>query len=491
MSKKKKTNKQALSIDWRFVLILQIIASVALFISIFKLGALPTLYLALVGVILVLLDLLFALLMKPSKKKGKNKKQIGKLFAKIVSILMSIVLMLGCLYIEKGSSVLDMIAGANKQTTRYSVIVKADASYESIEDLGSTTINLCQMNDKPAYINEVLDSLETAAPSIDVETVSDYTALANSLYNGEVEAILMNEAYIALFEDSYPTFSSETKVIWYYDIVEEITDISKEANVTNETFTIYISGIDTTGPISTVSRSDVNMLVTVNPVSKQILLTSIPRDYFVPLANYDYETCDKLTHAGLAGIENSVKTIENFLGIDINYYARVNFTSLETIVDALGGITVDSPYAFTTLHGGYWIDKGLNDMDGYKALCFVRERYSLPNGDNDRVYNQQLVIKAMLEKAMSPTIITNYSSILNAVSGAIELNMDSDDIMKLIRMQLDDMASWTFTSQQLTGYGDTRYGGAYFPYEPLYYMIPDETSVQECGDVIRQMGYTN
>ena len=130
-------------------------------------------------------------------------------------------------------------------------------------------------------------------------------------------------------------------------------------------------------------------------------------------------------------------------------------------------------------------------MDGHKALCFVRERYALPNGDNDRVYNQQLVIKAMIEKALSPSIITNYTSILDAVSGAIELNMDSKDIMKFIRAQLQDMSGYTFHSQQLSGWGDTRYGGAYYPYEPLYYMIPDENSVEQCKQMIKQMTYSS
>jgi len=485
MAKKKKP----FSIDWRIIFAIQVVASVVLFISVMKLGALPTLYLGIVAALLAVLCLLFAVWMKPSKKRKRGKKQINKIVAKFISVLLSTVLLLGCLYIEKGMSVLDLIAGANKQITRYSLYVLADHEAEKLDDLEIDTFNLCQMNDIPTHVNEVLGALEEKAPSLDYQTVSNYTELARTLYKKEVEAILMNEAYVAMLEDSYPAFATETKSVWHYDIVEELEDISKDADVTNETFTIYISGIDTTGPISTVSRSDVNMLITVNPVSKQILMTSIPRDYFVPLANYDYQTSDKLTHAGLAGIENSVKTIETFLDIEVNYYARVNFTSLETIVDALGGITVDSPYAFTTLHGNYWIDQGENYMDGHKALCFVRERYALPNGDNDRVYNQQLVIKAMLQKAMSPTILTNYTSILNAVSGAVELNMGSNDIMKLIRMQLDDMASWTFTSQQLTGYGDTRYGGAYFPYEPLYYMIPNDDSVQQCSALIKQMTY--
>lgn len=488
MAKKKKTNKQVFSIDWRVIFALQVITSAVLFLSVYRLGALPTLYLSVVGAILVLMNVIMAFMMKPNKRKVR-KQQLRKLFAKILSILLSIVMTLGCLYIEKGISVLDMIAGANKKTTRFQMIVLADNEAESIQDLGETEYAYCALNDKPIHLSEVIGKIEEANSLLSSYTISDYQSLVSQLYQGEVEAILVNEAYRGLVEDEYPSFDSETKVIWYYDIVEEMEDISKSANVTKETFTIYISGIDTTGSISTVSRSDVNMLVTVNPVSKQILLTSIPRDYFVPMA--DSGINDKLTHAGLGGVENSIRTIENFMNIDINYYIRVNFTSLETIVDALGGITVDSPYAFTTYHGGYWINQGLNDMDGHKALCFVRERFSLPNGDNDRVKNQQLVLMAMLEKAMSPTIITNYTDILDAAEGAFETNMTSDDIMSLIRMQLDDMASWTFNRQTLEGYGAMLTGGAYSPYETLYYTVPYEESISECSSLIQQMTGTN
>ncbi len=170
--------------------------------------------------------------------------------------------------------------------------------------------------------------------------------MANDLYDGQTDAIYINEANYSMLEEEHETFRSDTRVIWSYDIVEKTKDISKNVDVTKEVFTIFISGIDTTGPVSTVSRSDVNMLVTVNPETKQILMTSIPRDYYVTLTNKGKK--DKLTHAGLGGVENSVSTIENFMGIDINYYARVNFTSLIEMVDALGGIAVYSPVAFTT-----------------------------------------------------------------------------------------------------------------------------------------------
>ena len=223
------------------------------------------------------------------------------------------------------------------------------------------------------------------------------------------------------------------------------------------------------------------MIVTVDPTNKKILMTSIPRDYYVTLANMGKK--DKLTHAGLAGVENSVKTLENFLDIDINYYARVNFTSLIQMVDALGGIEVYSDQDIPKLG----IHESVNQMDGKKALSFSRERYSYKSGDNHRVQNQQKVLEAMLNKMMSPAIITNYSSILENINGSFETNMTSQEITSLLKMQLSDMAKWDIQQIQLEGHGAMMTGGAYMPNHKLYYMIPDQSSVDKCVSIIKDM----
>ncbi len=469
--------------QWKVILAIQFIASVILLVFIFKLGALPMLFIIGSIVILLLLFLISFSLMKPSKKVGKGK--IRSILGKMLSLVLSILLLIGSLYVIQSDSVLAAITGANTQTTRFCVYVLDESEYESLSDLSGEVVEVNFSYDDSDKFNEALEALNDANSDIQTQTSDDYASLADDLYNSNVAAIYVNEAYNNMFEENYPDFESETRIIWTYEIVEEISDISKNVNVTEETFTIYISGIDTTGPVSTVSRSDVNMLVTVNPNTKQILLTSIPRDYYVTLANKNQK--DKLTHAGLAGVQNSVETIENFMDIDINYYVRVNFTSLIEIVDALGGITVYSPVAFTTRHGNYSIVKGDNQMDGAKALAFVRERYSLSGGDNDRIKNQQRVLAAMLEKAMSSAIITNYSSILKSIEESFETNMSSSEITSLIQMQLNDMASWEILQVQLTGTGTTMTGGAYMPDSALYYMIPDQSSVDSCSSLIKKM----
>ena len=212
-----------------------------------------------------------------------------------------------------------------------------------------------------------------------------------------------------------------------------------------------MTGIDTYGSVNTVARSDVNLIVTVNPKSKQILMTSIPRDCEIKLNKNG--KMDKLTHTGIYGTSETISTIEDFLDVQINYFARTNFSGMTNIVDALGGITVDSDYKFKTLHGNYQIEKGINEMNGDKTLCFVRERYALPNGDFDRGKNQQKVLKAMLDKAMSPKIITNFNNILSAIEGSFETDMSSKEIKSLLNMQLNDMSDWAIYNVQVQGKG--------------------------------------
>lgn len=470
--------------NWKIIITIQLIASIALVGILFKLSILPTLYIVIVIAILLMFVLISYFLTKPSKTM--NKEGLKKFFGKILSLLFSVILLIGTLYAAQGDSVINSITGANQQVTRFSVIVMKNSEYQSLSDLKNNFVELCETYDSNEDINKAMDALNKKESTISVKKVSDYSSLADDLYDGKTNAIFVNESYNGLFEEKHPAFDSETRIIWSFDIVEKMNDISKDVNVTRDVFNIYISGIDTSGPVSTVSRSDVNMLVTVNPKTKQILMTSIPRDYYVTLDNISQK--DKLTHAGLDGVENSVKTIENFMDIDINYYARVNFTSLITMVDALGGIDVYSDLTFTPwTNSGIAIHEGINHMNGEMALAFARERYAYKSGDNHRVQNQQAVLAAMLDKAMSPAIITNYSKILKSIEGCFETNMASKDITALIQMQLSDMAKWNIMQIQLSGSGTMMTGGALMPNNRLYYMIPDQSSVDRASDLIKRM----
>lgn len=306
--------------------------------------------------------------------------------------------------------------------------------------------------------------------------------MAEAVLDGSVDAVMFNEAYRGLIEDLNDDFTTKTRIIYQYEIQEELEMEIPLVDISYEPFNVYISGIDTYGPVSSVSRSDVNMIVTVNPKTKKILMTSIPRDYYVELASFG--ALDKLTHAGIYGVEESMMTLENLFGIDIDYYARVNFTSLVTMVDALGGVIVDNPQEFESYHTHELYPKGQIEMDGETALEFVRERYGLEGGDNDRVKNQQRVLAAMIDKAISPTIIKNYSSILNAVSDSVMTNMSSEDIQKLIQMQLNDMSLWTIEQISVVGTGSTSSTCYSSPGYELYVMEPNYSSVQMASDKV-------
>ena len=479
MAKKNKVIKKIT--DWKVIFGLQVLSSLALIGFVFKLGAVPMKYTLIIIVVLALLCLLNFLLMKPSKEKGKSK--VRNVIGKILSILLSILLLLGSLYIAKGDSTISTITGADKQITRVSVVVLKDSGYEKLSDLKNQTIETCT-SEEPDLMKEAIKELNKAESSIKTKYIDVFTDLADDLYEGKTKAIYINEAYNGMFEEKHEDYESKTKVIWTYEKTEDVIDISKDVNVTKDPFIVYISGIDTYGKVSTVSRSDVNMIVTVNPKTKQILMTSIPRDYYVTLTNKGKK--DKLTHSGLGGINNTVSTVENFMGIDINYYARVNFTSLIKMVDALGGVDVQSPVAFTSA-AGYSFKKGTNHVNGEQALAFSRERYAFGGGDSARVANQQRVLTAMLKKMMSSAIITSYSSVLKSIDGSFETNMSSKEITSLLQMQINDMASWTFITKQLGGTGKLMTGGAYMPNHNLYYMIPSESSISENKQAIQKV----
>lgn len=468
-----------------FCLILEGLASLLLMFLVLRLNALPKKYEAIVGAVLLLLFLLLGAVIFRVRKKS------GRIITRIVNVLLIIVLFVGSFFVYKGDDVLRAISGANKKTYTMSLIVLDESSLEKIDDLSGRTVAINTAGDTE-NINIAMEALKNDVADIDFEVVESYKELVKALYEGNVEAILVNEAYRSMLEVEDDDFDSKTRVLWSHDITLEMTNVSKSVDVTNTPFTIYISGIDAYGSISTVSRTDVNMLVTVNPNTKQILMTSIPRDTWVELA--DMQAYDKLTHSGIGGVENSVATLENFFNIDINYYARVNFSSVVSLVDAIGGIDVESKYEFSMRKGDQYIEIGMNHLDGVNALAFARERHAFDymfsdseQGDQIRVENQQAVLEGMIKKLTSPAIITKYNGILNAMQGMFDTSLSSSEITDLIAMQLDDMSGWDFVNQKVTGHYEYRYGGAHMPDWELVYYIPDESSVASCVDKINDI----
>lgn len=265
------------------------------------------------------------------------------------------------------------------------------------------------------------------------------------------------------------------------DGAPELKEKAESIHVGEEPFSVYISGIDVYGDIAQQSRSDVNIIATVNPKTKEVLLVTTPRDYYVEIPGVSNGKKDKLTHAGNYGIGTSVATLENLYETEIPFYVRVNFTSLIQMVDTLGGIDVESDLAFTTgPESGLVMEvkKGINHFNGKQALAFSRERHALAEGDNQRGKNQQRVIEAMLKKAVSPSILIKGPKLIDEVSGNTETNMSVRQIQELVRVQLAGMKGWKVTSVAAEGTGKKAYCYSYSA-GPLYVTVPDENSVSD------------
>ena len=321
---------------------------------------------------------------------------------------------------------------------------------------------------------------------VKVDDVASYQEAYENLKSGKSKAMVLSGSYASLLESVDSNYASNLKTIYTYKIKKKNNNSAKQ--VDSKVFNIYISGIDTYGSISTVSRSDVNIIMTVNMNTHKILLTTTPRDAYVKIPDGGADQYDKLTHAGIYGVETSEQTLENLYGIKIDYYARINFTSFLKLIDQLGGVTVHNDQAFTSLHGKFDFPVGDIQMNSEQALGFVRERYSLDGGDNDRGKNQEKVISAIVNKLASLKSVSNFTSIVNNLQDSVQTNMSLDTINALANTQLDSGSKFTVTSQAVTGTGSTGQLTSYaMPNSSLYMMKLDDSSVASASQAIKNL----
>ena len=321
---------------------------------------------------------------------------------------------------------------------------------------------------------------------VKVDDVASYQEAYDNLKSGKSKAMVLSGSYASLLESVDSNYASNLKTIYTYKIKKKNSNSAKQ--VDSKVFNIYISGIDTYGSISTVSRSDVNIIMTVNMNTHKILLTTTPRDAYVKIPGGGADQYDKLTHAGIYGVETSEQTLENLYGIKIDYYARINFTSFLKLIDQLGGVTVHNDQAFTSLHGKFDFPVGDIQMNSEQALGFVRERYSLDGGDNDRGKNQEKVISAIVTKWASLQSVSNFTSIVNNLQDSVQTNMSLDTINALANTQLDSGSKFTVTSQAVTGTGSTGQLTSYaMPNSSLYMMKLDDSSVASASQAIKNL----
>lgn len=473
---KNKENQKKLNIYLMINSILLALVALTAIIILAKYNVLPFKYmLTIIFGLITIPCLLIFLMMKPNIKIKIKKISSG------VSTFFIIILAILIFLLNKTFKFLNNLVDDGYIIENYSVIVLSNDKYNELEDIKEKTLGY--YSPEVTHTQEALDILDDKI-STDKQEYEDYGTLTSSLYNEDIDAMIMEESYRAIIEETNEKFSEETKVIYTIEVKVKSENTVKNVDVSKDTFNIYISGIDTYGKISSVSRSDVNIIATVNPTTNQILLTTIPRDYYVQLdGTTGYK--DKLTHAGIYGIDKSIKTLENLLDIEINYYVKVNFSSVEKIVDVLGGVEVYSEYTFTG-HNGTKYSHGYNKVNGKQALEFARTRKTVTGGDRTRGQNQQALIQAMLNKTMSKEIITKYTSVLSSLEGTFQTNIPTDKITELVKKQIDTMASWTLTSIGLDGSDGSEYTYSYSG-QKLYVMIPNEETIENAKQKIKEV----
>lgn len=467
-------------LNWNKVLFSLMVLLISIFvIYVANSHVLPMKYLLIfILVFLLWLGILYFLLVFKTKKgKNKPRKIIGSIISLILIILMAFVFK----YLDHTLRFLDTLEEEKFKVENYLILVLKDSKYEKLQDLQGK--NIAYSPNSLSKIDEALKKLDELVKT-NHKSYENYNVAINDLINKKIESVFIEESNLKILEETNE-YGDIFKTLDKVAIKKALETATKEVDVTGDPFTIYISGIDSYGSISGVSRSDVNMLITVHPKTKQILMVSIPRDYYVQLRGTT-GLKDKLTHAGIYGVETSIGTIEDLLDIDINYYFRVNFSTLEKVINALGGVDVYSKYNFTSSGSWFQFSKGYNHVNGQQALDFARERHALPGGDRARGENQQAVIDAIIRKATSSAIITKYSDILKSLKGTFQTNMTDKDILKLVRMQLDDMASWNITSYSVNGSdaNDFTYSA---PNQLLYVMRPNQETITEAKSQIEKV----
>lgn len=413
------------------------------------------------------------------------KRKVRFIIGCILAALIIVLQIVGGYFVATGAATLGNITKPNVEHAEIGVYVREKDKAVTIADAKDYTFGFLEILDQDATIIAVEKINGEVGTSIKNKAYTDVSALIDALINTkDIGAIIINKSFLDLLDENENTKASLEKIRELYSIkIENNQSTGLQAPPPeNDTFTVYISGIDCNGAIARRSRSDVNILATVNTKTGQVLLVSTPRDYYVPLS-ISNGIPDKLTHAGIYGINVSMETLEMLYDIEIDYYFRVNFDGFKNIIDALGGIIAKSNYEFSV--GGYSFAKGLNDMDGEKALLFARERYSLPGGDGSRGQHQMEVIKGVANKILSPALLKNYSSVLKSVEGSFQTSVPYETIADLVKNPHSLNNDWKLTSYSVSGTGASRR-----PYSlsmNAYVLIPKESTVAHAKSLMEQV----
>ena len=475
--KQKRTSNRSWGMVNVGLTILYAILALVLLFTMFNYNFLSFRFLNIIITIGLLVVLAISIFLQKTKK--------SPLVTTVVLVIFSLVSLVGIFGFKQMIDITNrMNQTAAFSEVEMSIVVPKDSDIKDVNQL--TTVQAPTKVDKN-NVDTLMSALKKDKKvDVKVDDVASYQEAYDNLKSGKSKAMVLSGSYASLLESVDSNYSSNLKTIYTYKIKKKNNNSAKQ--VDSKVFNIYISGIDTYGSISTVSRSDVNIIMTVNMNTHRILLTTTPRDAYVKIPDGGADQYDKLTHAGIYGVETSEKTLENLYGIKIDYYARINFTSFLKLIDQLGGVTVHNDQAFTSLHGKFDFPVGDIQMNSEQALGFVRERYSLDGGDNDRGKNQEKVISAIVNKLASLKSVSNFTSIVNNLQDSVQTNMSLDTINALANTQLDSGSKFTVTSQAVTGTGSTGQLTSYaMPNSSLYMMKLDDSSVESASQAIKNL----
>lgn len=478
-SKKNKTKKTLMIVGYVMCAIMLVVLGITAAFAI-KLDVLPTILLIILIAMGLVITGIFAICQRWI---------IAGVITKVLAFAMTLVMILGCVYMNATHNALSKMTGVSTQISNIHVYVLVDDPAQELKDVADYRFGILSNLDRE-NTDKVIDNInkELKTEIVDIE-YSNVLTLVDALYSGEVNAIILNNAYISFVTgtEGYEDFESKIRSISSQEIVEEVVANNNDKDIEyngDEVVAIYISGNDCVGVPEVNGNSDVNILLIANLQTRQILLISTPRDYYVPLSVSDGQK-DKLTHAGAYGIDESVETLEMLYDVEIDDYVKMNFTGFIEIVDALGGVTVYSEYDFYMENDTIHFHQGYNDLDGYHALMFARNRKAFSDGDRQRGKNQMAVIEAMIKKMATSDMLKNYTEVLDAVSGSMITSMSYDEISNLVKFQLNNMQSWEILKYSVNG--TDSFNTCYSIGSPAYVMEPDYATVEQAKKYIDQM----
>ncbi|MBS1475073.1 MAG: hypothetical protein HP026_03925 [Lachnospira sp.] len=453
IERKKKRRAWAFAIGSVLVLI-QLVLTVLFLLKMFKLDILPFKYLFMINIILILL-VLYDFTSQFTK---------SHILGKLISVMLSCLILFTYLFAAKFDSVLDKLGAANVEIDIVDVCVLSNDKAQNLNDAANYkfAINSTASN---ANINTSIESISSeTGKTIKPTEYTNWSNLVNALYdNKNVKAIVINHSMMSIISQEFPDFEDSIKIIKTYEYKEKVELDASNVNVKRDPFIIYVSGISSDDgedtKLASKALSDVNILAVINPETKQVLLVTTPRDSYIKISNSsDVTGYDKLAHAGYYGVDKSIEALENLYGINIDYYVKINFAGSQAVIDALGGITIESEIEFTNgweaAPVSYHFVQGANECDGEKAIAFARERKAFAAGDFQRGRNQTAVIKGIIQKATSPAILTRYSAVMDTVSDMFLTNIPSSAISDLVKLQLSNSTPWNIQTYSISGKTD-------------------------------------